>query len=118
MAEKSWHLVSYNVRDPKRLRKVAKKPEGYGERLQYSVFRCRLDHTAIEKLCWELTEIMKSEDDLLVMPICAGVPNVFLFTRRATNQRGLKRLRHFGSYNRPQQSRTQAWCRFSHAQGP
>ena len=31
MAEKSWHLVTYDVRDPKRLRKVAKKLEGYGE---------------------------------------------------------------------------------------
>ncbi|MCI0335614.1 MAG: CRISPR-associated endonuclease Cas2 [Planctomycetes bacterium] len=71
MAEKSWHLVTYDVRDPKRLRKVAKKLEGYGERLQYSVFRCRLDHTTLEKLCWELTGIMEKEDDLLVMPICA-----------------------------------------------
>ena len=72
MAAKSWHLITYDVRDPKRLRKVAKKLEGYGERLQYSVFRCRLDRTALEKLCWELTEIMSPEDDLLVMPICGS----------------------------------------------
>jgi len=70
MAQKSWHLVTYDVRDPKRLRKVAKKLEGYGERIQYSVFRCRLDHVTLEKLCWELTEIMAREDDLLVMPMC------------------------------------------------
>lgn len=72
MATKSWHLITYDVRDPNRLRKVAKKLEGCGERLQYSVFRCRLDPTGLEKLCWELTEIMASEDDLLVMPICGG----------------------------------------------
>ena len=72
MAEKSWHLITYDIRDPKRLRKVAKKLEGYGERLQYSVFRCRLDRLALEKLCWELAEIMKEDDDLLVMPICRG----------------------------------------------
>lgn len=70
MAEKSWHLVTYDVRDPKRLRRVAKKLEGYGERLQYSVFRCRLDRVGLEKLCWELAGILKEEDDLLVMPIC------------------------------------------------
>ena len=70
MAQKSWHLVTYDVRDPKRLRKVAKKLEGYGERIQYSVFRCRLDHVTLEKMCWELTEIMAREDDLLVMPLC------------------------------------------------
>jgi len=71
MAEKSWHLITYDIRDPKRLRKVAKKLEGYGERLQYSVFRCRLDRLALEKLCWELADIIKDNDDLLVMPICA-----------------------------------------------
>jgi CRISPR-associated protein Cas2 len=70
MAEKSWHLITYDVRDPKRLRKVAKKLEGYGERMQYSVFRCRLDRLALERLCWELAEIMKDNDDLLVMPLC------------------------------------------------
>ncbi|MDZ4780599.1 MAG: CRISPR-associated endonuclease Cas2 [Planctomycetia bacterium] len=72
MAEKSWHLITYDIRDAKRLRKVAKKLEGYGERMQHSVFRCRLDRVALEKLCWELAEIMKSNDDLLVMPICGG----------------------------------------------
>ena len=70
MPEKHWHLITYDVRDPKRLRKVAKKLEGFGERMQYSVFRCRLDRLALEKLCWELAEIMKAEDDLLVMPLC------------------------------------------------
>ena len=72
MAEKSWHLITYDIRDAKRLRKVAKKLEGYGERMQYSVFRCRLDRVALEKLCWELAEIMKDNDDLLVMPICGN----------------------------------------------
>jgi CRISPR-associated protein Cas2 len=72
MAEKSWHLITYDVRDPKRLRRVAKKLEGYGARMQYSVFRCRLDRVALEKLCWELAEIIKDNDDLLVMPICGS----------------------------------------------
>ena len=38
-----WWLVCYDVRDPKRLRKAAKHMEGYGERMQYSVFRCWLN---------------------------------------------------------------------------
>ena len=70
MAAKCWHLVSYDVRDPKRLRQVAKKLEGYGARLQYSVFRCRLDRQALEKLHWELNQIMADDDDLLVIPLC------------------------------------------------
>ena len=79
MAAKQWHLVSYDVRDPKRLRKVAKTLEGWGRRMQYSVFRCRLDNLSLEKLHWELNQIMAEEDDLLVIPLCAQcaskVPN-------------------------------------------
>ena len=71
MAQKTWHLIAYDVRDPKRLRRVAKKLEGYGTRIQYSIFRCRLDNLALEKLHWELQQIMADEDDLLVMPLCS-----------------------------------------------
>ena len=69
---KHWHLISYDVRDPKRLRQVAKTLEGYGDRVQYSVFRCRLDSTTLEKLHWELNQIMDEVDDLLVIPLCSS----------------------------------------------
>jgi CRISPR-associated protein Cas2 len=70
MSDRHWHLITYDVRDSKRLKKVAKKMEAYGTRVQYSVFRCRLDREALEKLHWELTKIMAQEDDLLVIPLC------------------------------------------------
>jgi CRISPR-associated protein Cas2 len=70
MSGKHWHLVSYDVRDAKRLRKVAKTVESYGTRLQYSVFRCRLDREALEKLHWELSKVMDPIDDLLIIPLC------------------------------------------------
>ncbi|MCG6157258.1 CRISPR-associated endonuclease Cas2 [Rubinisphaera margarita] len=70
MSAKHWHLISYDVRDPKRLRKVAQKLEAYGNRVQYSVFRCRLDRPTLEKLHWELNQLMTGEDDLLVIPLC------------------------------------------------
>ncbi len=70
MACKQWHLVSYDVRDPKRLRQVAKVLESYGSRLQYSVFRCRLDVEMLERLPWQLAQIMEDVDDLLVIPLC------------------------------------------------
>ncbi len=72
MAAKNWHLITYDVRDPKRLRKVAAKLEGAGTRIQYSVFRCRLDRIALEKLRWELNQIMDDVDELLVIPLCSG----------------------------------------------
>ncbi len=68
---KMWHLIAYDIRDPKRLRRVAKKLEAYGTRVQYSIFRCRLDRSTLEKLRWELAEIIADEDNLLVMPLCA-----------------------------------------------
>lgn len=70
VSKKLWYVVSYDVREPKRLRKVAKRLEGYGERLQYSVFRCRLTERDLERMRWELFRIMESEDNLLVIGLC------------------------------------------------
>jgi CRISPR-associated protein Cas2 len=65
-----WWLVSYDVRDEKRLRRVARHMEGYGERLQYSLFRCWLTPREAEKVRWELTQIAAAEDDVLFIPLC------------------------------------------------
>ena len=43
-------LVAYDIADQKRLRKVAYILEGYGYRIQYSVFICHLPKQDIEKL--------------------------------------------------------------------
>jgi len=60
----------YDIRDEKRIRRVAKHLEGYGVRIQYSVFRCRLSNREVERLKWELTKIMDREDDLIIMGLC------------------------------------------------
>lgn len=65
-----WYLVSYDVRDAKRLRRVAKHLEGYGERMQYSVFRCWLTPREAQRLRWELTEMLAACDDVLMIPLC------------------------------------------------
>ena len=79
MSDVRWHLIAYDVRDPKRLRQTAKLLEGYGERIQYSIFRCRLDDLTLAKLRWELADILEPEDDLLVIPLCvrcaSKIPN-------------------------------------------
>ena len=36
------YLVSYDICDDKRLRKVFQTMRGYGDHLQYSVFQCQL----------------------------------------------------------------------------
>jgi CRISPR-associated protein Cas2 len=68
---KHWTLLAYDVRDAGRLRKTAKLLEGYGTRIQYSIFRCRLTPRELERLQWELSQILEQEDGLLILPLCA-----------------------------------------------
>jgi CRISPR-associated protein Cas2 len=44
--------------------------EGYGERMQYSIFRCWLTRLEMERLRWELTQMLTTEDDVLLIPLC------------------------------------------------
>ncbi len=71
MHDSRWWLVCYDVRDPKRLRRAARHLEGYGERLQDSVFRVWLSQSLLQRLRWELTELLKPEDDVLFIPLCS-----------------------------------------------
>ena len=70
MPDGKWYLVCYDVRNEKRLRRAAKKLEGRGQRLQYSVFRCWLTPADLHQLRWELTELLKPEDDVMFIPLC------------------------------------------------
>ena len=67
---KSWYLVSYDVRNDKRLRRTAKVMQGYGARVQYSMFRCRLSERDAERLRWELSKVLEKEDDVLFVGLC------------------------------------------------
>ena len=67
MSERHWYILSYDIRDPKRWRLVHKIVNGYGERLQYSVFRCHLSRTQMEQARHELERVMHEDDDLLVI---------------------------------------------------
>ncbi len=85
MHDSKWWLVCYDVRDPKRLRATAKHLEGYGERVQYSVFRCWLTARRVERLRWELTERLKPEDSVLFIPLCARCVEGMEVTHAVTN---------------------------------
>ena len=68
MSDAKWWLVCYDVHDPKRLRKCAKHMEGYGYRVQHSVFRCWMTPREMERLRWELTERLHKDDDINIDP--------------------------------------------------
>ncbi len=63
-------LVTYDVQTSsvsgaKRLRKVAKKCEEYGVRVQNSVFECVVDATQLKKLQLDLEKIIDADCDSL-----------------------------------------------------
>jgi CRISPR-associated protein Cas2 len=67
---KNWHMITYDIRDDKRLRKVARIMEGYGVRIQYSVFRCHLSERQVERLRWEIACVTESNDDMMIVRLC------------------------------------------------
>lgn len=74
-ANKRWRLVCYDIRDPARWRDVYRIVSGHGHRVQYSIYRARLDDRQVEKLRWELSRVMDPVDALLIVdlcPSCAG----------------------------------------------
>jgi len=66
------HLITYDIRDPKRWRKAYRLLRGHGRRLQYSVFRVDATALQIARLRWLLQRILSPEDALLVIRLCPG----------------------------------------------
>lgn len=66
----SFWIVSYDIPDDKRRTRVHKILEGYGRRVQHSVFECDLDETKIIRLeLLLLREIDQPEDDVRFYPL-------------------------------------------------
>lgn len=61
------YIVTYDVADPARLRKVFKLLKGYGDHLQLSVFRCDLSRLSLARLKAELTEVIDSQKDQVLI---------------------------------------------------
>lgn len=56
-------VVTYDICDPKRLRKVYKLMLGWGEHLQLSVFQCELNHRELVELRAALARIIHHMED-------------------------------------------------------
>jgi len=67
---RSRWIVCYDVADPKRLRRVYRALLGYGEWIQFSVFRCDLSARERVRLQGELEqEIRPQEDQVLFIDL-------------------------------------------------
>ena len=60
-------IVAYDIADAKRLRSIARALLGFGERIQFSVFRCELSKTQHELLLTALTGILHHGEDRIVL---------------------------------------------------
>lgn len=64
------YVVAYDVTDPKRLRQVYKKMCGFGDWLQYSVFRCNLSDVELTLMKEKIGAIInQAEDRLMIVDI-------------------------------------------------
>jgi CRISPR-associated protein Cas2 len=63
VADRNRYLVAYDIRHPRRLRRVHRLATDYGEALQYSVFVCDLTTVELIALRQKLLEEMKSTED-------------------------------------------------------
>lgn len=66
------YVVCYDIPDNKRRTRVAKCLDGYGDRVQLSVFEALLDHVLIERLIGRLMDLIdEDEDRVRIYALCS-----------------------------------------------
>lgn len=73
------YVISYDIPADKRRMKVAKLLEGFGQRVQYSVFECDLTEKQYTKLQRKLKRLIEPDegDSLRIYRLCSGcVPTI------------------------------------------
>ena len=60
------HLVAYDICDHSRLRRVAKTCEGYGIRVEKSVFECDLPYEVFQRFWCRLIDLIDEDEDAVV----------------------------------------------------
>jgi CRISPR-associated protein Cas2 len=70
MSDERLFIVTYDIADQRRWRRVFKAMQGFGEWIQLSVFQCRLSRRRRAELETRLRELVKNgEDHVLVIDI-------------------------------------------------
>ena len=70
-------LVAYDIADTdgagaSRLRRVAQVCEKYGQRVQFSVFECRLSPERLTRMIGEVEDVIDSDEDSVMVYRFAG----------------------------------------------
>ena len=67
MSDERLCIVTYDIADQRRWRRVFKTMQGYGEWLQLSVFQCRLARRRRAELETRLRELVKNGEDHILL---------------------------------------------------
>ena len=67
MKDEHLYIVTYDISDPKRWRRVFSVMNGFGEWLQYSVFQCRLSEQRQAELIALLDGIIHHDQDHVLL---------------------------------------------------
>ncbi len=68
--DERFYLVSYDVRNDKRWRRLYRALRGYGEWLQLSVFQCRLTRRRLAQMEAAVREVVnQAEDHVLIVDL-------------------------------------------------
>lgn len=65
------YIITYDIPDNKQRLKVSAFLEGFGERVQESVFECRLPTKNISKLVKELANLIDEDGNIRIYPACS-----------------------------------------------
>ncbi|MDX9834902.1 MAG: CRISPR-associated endonuclease Cas2 [Desulfobulbus sp.] len=63
-------MIAYDIEDDAVRRKVADLLENHGERVQYSVFECRLPRKRFTVLRQQVLRLLHADDSLRCYPLC------------------------------------------------
>jgi CRISPR-associated protein Cas2 len=61
------YLVCYDICDDKRVKTVFKVMKGFGDHLQYSVFRCELTEMNLIRMKMALDDVIKVKEDQVLI---------------------------------------------------
>lgn len=61
------YLVAYDISDDRRLRQIYKRMHGFGDPLQYSVFRCDLSDVEKLEMIRVIHELIHHEEDRVMI---------------------------------------------------
>jgi len=70
MSQRLW-IITYDIANPKRYRKIYALLRSYGKAVQYSVFECWLSDSQLHRLQHSLKEEIEAEKDRIhLYPLC------------------------------------------------